>query len=206
VIVFSRHGNTFAAGERAVWVGARSDLPLVSEGFLQAERVADHLRENGLAPTRIVTGPLRRTREFADVIARAFGAPVEIDDGLREIDYGHWEGLDNAEVVARFGEDVLRAWEDRLAWPGPESGWGESDAEVADRVRGSLARLAAHASPVYACTSNGILRYVRRLVDGATDSRIGKVRTGAICALDGDADAPTISMWNHSPRADRHFS
>jgi hypothetical protein len=43
-------------------------------------------------------------------------------------------------------------------------------------------------------------------VDGAADSRIGKVRTGAICALDGDADAPTISMWNHSPRVDRHFS
>jgi broad specificity phosphatase PhoE len=50
VIVFSRHGNTFAAGERAVWVGARSDLPLVSEGFSQADRVADHIRENGLAP------------------------------------------------------------------------------------------------------------------------------------------------------------
>jgi probable phosphoglycerate mutase len=199
MIVLGRHGNTFAAGERAVWVGAASDLPLVEEGFAQAARVATYLRAHDLAPARVFAGPLRRTREFAAVVAGAFGVEVEIDDGLREIDYGGWERLDNAEVAARFGEEALRAWEERLQWPGPGSGWGESEAQVTERIGASLARLATLPAPVYACTSNGVLRFVRRLIDGVADARVNKVRTGAICTLERGDPAPRILLWNESP-------
>ena len=37
-LILSRHGNTFSPGEKAVWVGRRSDLPLVEEGRRQAVR------------------------------------------------------------------------------------------------------------------------------------------------------------------------
>lgn len=199
MIVLGRHGNTFAAGERAVWVGAASDLPLVEEGLAQAARVATYLKEHDLAPARVFAGPLRRTRAFAEVVASAFGTRVEIDDGLREIDYGGWERLDNAEVATRFGEEALRAWEERLQWPGPESGWGESEAQVTERIGASLARLAAFPTPVYACTSNGVLRFVRRLVDGVAEARVNKVRTGAICTLERGDPTPRILLWNKAP-------
>lgn len=199
MMILSRHGNTFAAGERAVWVGAKSDLPLVEAGFAQAARLANHFKEQDIAPTCVVAAPLRRTRDFAGVVAHAFGTRVEIDDGLCEIDYGGWEGLDNAEVASRFGDEALRNWEERLGWPGPESGWGESEERVTDRVRRSLERLDNLPAPVYACTSNGVLRFIRRLIDGVTDSRLSKVRTGALCAIERSATSRTISKWDQLP-------
>src|SRR5689334_18102324 len=127
MLVFARHGNTFEAHQRAVWVGARTDLPLTAEGIVQAERVADYLDAHGLAPMRVIAGPLQRTRAFAAVIGDRFAAPVEIDERLKELDYGSWEGLDAAEVAARFGVTELEGWEEKLLWP-ETAGWGEGRA------------------------------------------------------------------------------
>ena len=55
----------------------------------------------------------------------------EIEEGLRETDFGAWEGLTFAEVRERFGSD-LSAW---LASPeAAPTGGGESFTEVAERV------------------------------------------------------------------------
>ena len=39
-ILCARHGNTFAPGQRAVFVGAKEDLPLTEEGETQARDLA----------------------------------------------------------------------------------------------------------------------------------------------------------------------
>ncbi len=41
----------------------------------------------------IVTSPLQRARRTAETVAEATGAPVTVDDGLVETDFGEWEGL-----------------------------------------------------------------------------------------------------------------
>lgn len=53
--------------------------PLSEEGAREARLAAQWLREQGLAPDRIVVSPARRTRETADAVRREFG---EVD--LRE--------------------------------------------------------------------------------------------------------------------------
>ncbi|MFN8758233.1 MAG: histidine phosphatase family protein [Tagaea sp.] len=96
-ILLVRHGNTFAPGETAVWVGARTDLPLVAKGLEQARTFGDAVRGAGLDVGPLRAGPLRRTREF---VREAFGVAAEIDDRLTEIDYGKWEGRTTEDVIA----------------------------------------------------------------------------------------------------------
>ena len=200
MLILARHGNTFEAHERAVWVGAKTDLPLTAEGLAQAERAAGYLVAHSLVPERVIAGPLQRTRAFAAVIADRFGLRPEIDARLKELDYGVWEGLDAAEVVARFGESDLSAWEERLIWP-TDGHWGEGRAAVEQRVDAVLEdlRAAARDRTVLAVTSNGILRFVRWMVSGDRASRETKVRTGALCLLRPADQGWTVEGWDIRP-------
>ena len=72
-IILLRHGNTFAPGEEAVWVGARTDLALVEKGRWQAEEAGKQIHKAGLVVNSIVTGPLRRTTETAAIVAATGG-------------------------------------------------------------------------------------------------------------------------------------
>ena len=48
-ILFARHGNTFGPGDKVVWVGRETDLPLVEKGLAQAEAAGQALVRAGLA-------------------------------------------------------------------------------------------------------------------------------------------------------------
>ncbi len=105
LLLLARHGNTFEAGDKVVWVGARTDLPLTARGRDQAAALATGLQPFGPRIGRIIAGPLKRTREHADITARGLQleAPVSIDERLREIDYGLWEGKSTGEIEALGG-------------------------------------------------------------------------------------------------------
>ncbi|WP_407699907.1 histidine phosphatase family protein [Streptomyces liliiviolaceus] len=110
--------------------GAATDPPLSDTGRRQAERVATALAARG-AVQAIVSSPLTRCRETAEFAAARLGLDVHIEDGLRETDFGAWEGLTFAEVRERHPDD-MNAW---LASPDAEpTGGGESFAAVARRV------------------------------------------------------------------------
>ncbi|MFW2831527.1 histidine phosphatase family protein [Sphingomonas sp. ID0503] len=196
MIILARHGNTFEQGSTAVWVGAASDLPLTTEGHAQAKRLAAELLRRGFAPATIISGPLQRTRASAEAVAATVGQPVEIDADLTELDYGAWEGLTTDAVAARFGMEALTDWESRLGW---QACFGESEQAVDTRVRRFLDRAATLPAPVFACTSNGILRFVRKIVEGRPAGRAAKVATGAYCLLDARAEGLRILEWNVRP-------
>ena len=85
-IILARHGNTFGPGDTPVWVGAKEDLPLVEKGCEQSAAVGAYLKSEGLMPDRIISGPLKRTLEGADIVAELtnFAGNIEIDDRLKE--------------------------------------------------------------------------------------------------------------------------
>ncbi|MGD5425247.1 histidine phosphatase family protein, partial [Xanthomonas citri pv. citri] len=60
------------------------DPPLSSEGQLQARRVAELLAGDGI--DRIVSSPQRRARLTAQPLASLVDLPVDIVDGLAEVD------------------------------------------------------------------------------------------------------------------------
>jgi broad specificity phosphatase PhoE len=205
MLLFARHGNTFEKGEVPRIVGANEDLPLTAEGKDQARGLGRALKLAGIRLSCIHAGPLVRTMEFAQIVAGECGFADEIarDLRLRELDYGHWAGLTDAEVADQYGQTALDGW--RLEGVRPSSSeWSPSEASV----RSSLACLARELGENSLCvTSNGILRYVMELdpTAFASNRRNGgfRVKTGNICAFNRTAEGLKLAAWNECPDADR---
>ncbi|WP_406381090.1 bifunctional RNase H/acid phosphatase [Streptomyces sp. NBC_01618] len=135
--VLLRHGETALTPEKRFSGSGGSDPELSATGRDQAERIARSLAARGTIE-EIVSSPLRRCRETAAAVAARLGLEVRIEDGLRETDFGAWEGLTFAEVRERYGPD-LDAWlSSAKAAP---TGGGESFAEVTRRVAATRDRL-----------------------------------------------------------------
>ncbi|MBT3069539.1 histidine phosphatase family protein [Rhodomicrobium sp. Az07] len=207
LLVLARHGNTFEAGEKPVWVGARTDLPLTEKGREQAAALGEALKPFASRIRRIAAGPLARTREHAEIAAATAGlsAPVDIDDRLREIDYGDWEGKSSEEIEAAGGAAALAAWNERGVWP-ISAGWLPCTYAIdarASALAGEAARDATTEDAALFVTSNGVLRYFLKLVPGAFEAAAAdgtlKVGTGHVCALWLDGDAWRIVLWNAKP-------
>ncbi|MCD8508106.1 MAG: class I tRNA ligase family protein [Candidatus Pacebacteria bacterium] len=79
-----------------VWDASDDTYPLTATGRAQAQACAQKLKDAGI--DIIVASPVRRTRETAEIIAREIGATMHIEEALREIDSGNWEGKTYAEV------------------------------------------------------------------------------------------------------------
>ncbi|MFE2026987.1 bifunctional RNase H/acid phosphatase [Streptomyces hygroscopicus] len=137
--VLLRHGETPLTPEKRFSGSGGTDPGLSPVGRHQAERVAAALAARGTIQA-VVTSPLLRCRETADVVARRLGLDVRVDEGLRETDFGAWEGLTFAEVKERFPDD-LAAW--LASSKAAPTGGGESFAAVARRVALSRDKLIA---------------------------------------------------------------
>jgi probable phosphoglycerate mutase len=137
--VLLRHGETPLTPQKRFSGSGGSDPSLSEVGREQAERAAAVLARRGTVQA-IVTSPLARTRETAGIIAARLGLDVSVEDGLRETDFGAWEGLTFGEVGERHPDD-LSAW---LSSPDAEpTGGGESFAATATRVAATRDKLIA---------------------------------------------------------------
>ncbi|MFI6853274.1 bifunctional RNase H/acid phosphatase [Streptomyces sp. NPDC050416] len=137
--VLLRHGETPLTPQKRFSGSGGSDPALSDIGRDQAERAAALLARRGTIQA-IVSSPLARTRETAGIVAARLGLDVSVDDGLRETDFGAWEGLTFAEVRERHPDD-LNAW---LASPDAEpTGGGESFAATATRIAATRDKLIA---------------------------------------------------------------
>lgn len=107
-----------------------SDPALSATGRGQAAAAAGLLAARGTVEA-VVSSPLRRCRETAEAAAGRLGLDIRVEDGLREADFGAWEGLTFAEVRERHPGDLAAWLRSTKAAP---SGGGESFAEVSRRV------------------------------------------------------------------------
>src|SRR5213082_128456 len=91
-IVLVRHGETewSAAGRHT----SRTDLALVEAGRRRAAALADELAGRSFA--LVLSSPLRRARETCEL--SGCGDAAELDDDLREWDYGDYEGLTTPQI------------------------------------------------------------------------------------------------------------
>jgi len=178
VVYLIRHGmhdwlrpghNRLAGRTPGVWLN--------DEGRREAARAADRLKGRPLA--WVVSSPLERTVETAQVIARGRGVEVERDDRLIEWALGPWEGLAIEEIQARYPAQ-WRTWREdpvNLRLPG-----AETLAQVADRMeaacreglaRGGCGAIVSHQDPLAAllCRLIGMPLARMRALD---------IRTGSI--------------------------
>jgi broad specificity phosphatase PhoE len=79
-LILCRHGNTFLPGEIPTWVGKKQDLALTPFGREQAESITRFIKPFSIQ--RVVASPLKRTLEFARIIANAYQLDVITDTRL----------------------------------------------------------------------------------------------------------------------------
>jgi broad specificity phosphatase PhoE/ribonuclease HI len=187
--VLLRHGETPLSTERRF--AGRGDIPLTETGRLQAKAAARRLAAHGDVDL-IVSSPLQRARLTADAVAAATGAPVQVDDGWIEADFGAWEGLSYAEAMERWPGEVT-AWmkDTSVAPPG-----GESFAAAGRRVLAALDRLLARAQPgrvvvvSHVTPMKTVLRHA--LLAPPAALRRMHLDVACLCEVDWYADGPAV--------------
>ncbi|GAB7189361.1 hypothetical protein NUM3379_00670 [Kineococcus sp. NUM-3379] len=134
--LLARHGATAHTAELRLSGCTGANPPLSPVGQAQADRLAAALARVGGVDV-LACSPVRRARQTAETLAAALGLPLAVEEDLREIDFGDWEGLTPAEVD-RGWPGVQAAWRRQSAEPAPG---GESVDEVAARVAAVRRRL-----------------------------------------------------------------
>lgn len=202
--VLLRHGETALTPEKRFSGSGGSDPELSEAGRRQAAAVADALAARGTVQ-HVVSSPLARCRQTAEAVAARLGLDVVVEPGLRETDFGAWEGLTFAEVRARYPED-MDAW---LASPkAAPTGGGESFATVTRRVAAARDRLAAaHAGRTVLLVSHVTpIKTLVRLALGAPPESLFKMELSAASLsavayyADGNASVRLLNDTSHLRR------
>ncbi|MGH2399367.1 MAG: histidine phosphatase family protein [bacterium] len=96
-----RHGLTELNRDKRV-SGQTLDVPLLDEGIRQAEEARE--RFAGTPLDVVISSPLRRAIQTAEIVTGFPEHAIEIDPLCNERSFGKMEGLKRADIEARFPE------------------------------------------------------------------------------------------------------
>jgi len=157
-----RHGET--AWNRSGRLQGTQDVPLSEFGRRQAARNGRAIRPLlEAADWRIVASPLRRCVETAAILLAASGregAEIRLDERLREVSFGAWEGLTLRQAKARDPEGMARREASKWTAAPPQ---GESYREMTARVASFAAE---RTGPTLVVAHGGTLRALLHLLCG----------------------------------------
>ncbi len=141
-LILVRHGETDHTRDKRFSGLGGDDPGLNHDGRAQVQATAKWLEPIAEQVDAVVTSPLRRTRETAEILAGVLGKPVEVEDGIAEAAFGVWDGLTYADARA-LDEAAFDKWLGSADLPA--GGHGESIHDVLARVTAARDRLlAAH--------------------------------------------------------------
>jgi probable phosphoglycerate mutase len=178
-----RHGETeWSASGRHT---SHSDIPLTERGRERATELRARLA--GITFDAVLTSPLRRAQQTCSLAG--FGDRAEIDEDLREWDYGSGEGLTTPEI--RETSPGWTVWTHNL--PG-----SEPVAEVSQRADRFIARSRAIGGRTLAFSHGHFSRVVgARWIDlPAADGARLRLDTAAVSILGWERDCPVLQRWN----------
>lgn len=104
-LIIIRHGET--DWNKGLRFQGQQDISLNQSGREQASSVRDVLVDRKI--DSIYSSDLKRARETAEIIAEPHHLEVKQLKGLREMNFGSWEGLSYQEIEAR-DPDILKKW------------------------------------------------------------------------------------------------
>jgi broad specificity phosphatase PhoE len=106
------------------------DSSLTELGITQAEQLANSLADVGF--NVIYSSPSLRTVRTAEIIRGQRPIEIKVDDKLREINMGSWEGMELSEVKLQFPHEHEAFWNTPELYV-PSNG-GETFQDVYERV------------------------------------------------------------------------
>ncbi len=116
-IYFLRHGETVAS-KTGGFCGT-SDVELTPEGMMMAKDFA--IAYQSVPWKAIFCSPMRRTIATAKPLCELVAMEMQLRDGLKEIDFGKWEGKTPAEVNREYHDEYVR-WQSEPGWNAPPDG------------------------------------------------------------------------------------
>lgn len=160
-LIFLRHGESVGNAE-ARWQG-QFDFPLTDKGRAQARALADRWLAEKRTFDTILSSPLSRAKETADIIAIALGLNVECDRIWMERNIGIMAGLTNDEVRRHFPEPDFVTPFDAIGLD------GEGDWELYLRAGRALLSVLRRRPGRYLVVSHGgLLNQVLHTIIGVT--------------------------------------
>jgi broad specificity phosphatase PhoE len=116
-IFFLRHGETIAS-KTGGFCGT-SDVELTPLGKIMANDFA--VAYESVPWKAIFSSPMRRTIATAQPLCDLVGMEMQLRDGLKEINFGEWEGKTLSEVNKKFHDEYMR-WQSEPGWNAPPRG------------------------------------------------------------------------------------
>lgn len=184
-LILIRHGET--EWNREGRLQGAQDIPLNALGRRQAAEAAGRLRT--LAPDfaglPYLASPMQRARETMEILRTELGldpAAYDVDQRLRELTFGSWEGFTWRDI--RKAEREQAQLRERNKWNFVPPG-GESYAMLAERIRPVLAELTTETVIV---SHGGVARAVMALVGAVSPPKASMVEIwqGKILVVSGD--------------------
>jgi len=186
VVYLARHGETAwtLSGQHTGLI----DLPLTPNGENNARRLGERLK--GMSFAKVFTSPLQRASRTCELAG--FGAVAQTDPDLVEWNYGQYEGLRLAEILANRPDWQIF----RDGCPG-----GESPAQVGERADRVVQRVRAVSGNILLFSSGHFLRVLASRWLALAPANAGRyllLRTASLSALgyEHDLSHPAIWLWN----------
>ncbi|MBB5055434.1 putative phosphoglycerate mutase [Granulicella aggregans] len=169
---------------------SRTDISLTDHGRVRAEELKAYLKGKTFAA--VFTSPMQRARETCKIAG--YGDVAVVDEGLREWDYGIFEGKTTKEIRAESGNPAWSVWIDPITD-------GETAEHVGERADGVIARSLAAAGDggtVALFAHAHILRILAARWIGlpATGGSLLALGTGSLSVLGFERETHVIKSWN----------
>jgi 2,3-bisphosphoglycerate-dependent phosphoglycerate mutase len=170
-LVLLRHGESEwnASNQFTGWV----DVDLTAKGRAEAVRSGELMAEHDLLPDVLYTSLLRRAITTAHVAldtADRLWIPVRRSWRLNERHYGALQGLNKAEIKARYGDEQFMAWRRSYDTPPPPIEKGSEFSQDTDPRYANI-----DGGPLTECLADVVARFLPYFTDVIVpDLRIGK--------------------------------
>jgi broad specificity phosphatase PhoE len=193
-LILARHGET--AWNLAEVFRGQSDIDLNENGVRQAELIADHLRDRKIEA--VYCSPLMRARKTAATIASRHNLQPIVDEGLNDLNFGDWQGLNVIDVQKKY-PTLFAEWEKKphlVKIPG-----GETLVDAARRALATARRIAAdHDGTVVLVSHRVVLKVLILGLLGLDVSHFWHVRidTGAMTTFVSETAGWCLTEHNNT--------
>jgi len=203
-IYLVRHGET-EFNRLGIFRG-RFEVDLNDRGRRQAGEIAGALAGQGIEA--LYAGPLRRTRETAEIIGRRLGVGVAIDPGFDNIMLGKWQGVPKQDVQRDWPEEWHK-WQtcpEDLLVPG-----GETVEDVKRRAFARVAELVRDPETpavVGVVTHRSVIKVLASAFLNVPPPYFWKfyIDNAAYSVFDHDSSGFSLVSWNNNAHLTEHVT
>jgi broad specificity phosphatase PhoE len=100
IITLLRHGES--VGNANGYHQGQSDFPLTEKGRRQAQALAQRWKKEALSFDKIISSPLARARQTAQILASSLGTALEYNSDWMERNNGVLDGVKAEEAAVRY--------------------------------------------------------------------------------------------------------